>query len=318
MLQYNRQVNLFTAMIYKGSALSSIWPHLTLNFIVSALATAAFMKGGIPLSESLSLTPFSLIGLALSIFLGFRNNACYDRFWEGRKLWGSLVNTSRTLTRQMLTLIGPGGGEVEITADDNEIKSFQHRMVYHVMAYVHALRHHLRDTEPYADLERFLPKEEVARLRIERNVPVAIIQTMADELAAGWRGGWIHSFHLPSLEAQLTSLTNIQGGCERIKATPIPMSYTLLTHRIVGVYTFTLPFALVSSTGWMTPFASLLVAYAFFGLDAIGGQIEAPFDTDPNDLPLSALSTTIEIGLRQRLGETDLPANPAPVDHILS
>lgn len=306
-----RQSSITSAFLIRGTALQSVWKALLLNIAVATAITLINGRSHILDQNPISLTPFNLVGLALSIFLGFRNNACYDRFWEGRKLWGALVNTSRSLTRQLLTLIGPHGGREEASATDEEILHFRRRMVHHLIGWVHALKRHLRLQDPLQDLGPFLTAEEIERLRPERNVPVAILQMMADELSDAWRAGWIHPQHLPLLEVQLTALTDIQGGCERIRSTPIPLSFTLLTHRIVGIYTFTLPLALVTSTGWVTPIASALVAYAFLGLDAVGSQIENPFDEDPNDLPLSALAVTVEQNLRQRLGEA-LPPDARP------
>jgi putative membrane protein len=123
--------------------------------------------------------------------------------------------------------------------------------------------------------------------------------------------------HLPTLEASLTGLTDLQGACERIKSTPIPFSYTTLIHRIVAVYCYGLPFGVVSDTGWFTPLVVLVVSYAFFGLDTVGDEIEQPFGTDANDLPLTAISRMIEVNLRQRIGDTDIPPLLRPVDELL-
>ncbi len=115
----------------------------------------------------------------------------------------------------------------------------------------------------------------------------------------------------------LTGLTDLQGACERIKSTPIPFSYTTLIHRIVAVYCCGLPFGVVSDTCWFTPIVVLVVSYAFFGLDTVGDEIEQPFGTDANDLPLSAISRMIEVNLRQRIGDTDIPPLLRPVDELL-
>jgi ion channel-forming bestrophin family protein len=124
--------------------------------------------------------------------------------------------------------------------------------------------------------------------------------------------------HAPVLEASLTQLTDIQGGCERIKSTPIPFSYTALIHRIVALYCFGLPFGLTDTIKALTPIVVAIISYAFFGLDAVGDELEEPFGTDMNDLPLTALSTAIEINIRRRIGDTDLPAQPVPVNNVLT
>ena len=250
---------------------------------------------------SLSIMPFQLIGLAMAICLGFRNNTSYDRFWEGRKLWGALVNTTRSLTRQTLTLMNAPAEEADALAEE------QRAQVYRLIGYVHSFRHRLREEDTLEELERYLPAAEREALVEERNRPVAILQTLGDRYAEAWRRGWIDTFHLPIFERSLEELTNIQGGCERILATPIPFAYNVLMHRIVAVYCFALPFGILKSLGDLMPLVVFMISYSFLGLDAIGDEIEEPFGTDPNDLPLTALSRMIEVNLRQRLGEEDLP-----------
>lgn len=293
-------------LTYRGSVLSAIWRRLLFVMLVAVVVEEVHRHGLIPERLSLTALPFTLVGLALSIFLGFRNNTSYDRFWEGRKLWGRLVNTSRSITRQILTLV---------RSDD---KDLNRRLVYVVMAYVHALRLHLREEKDLGELSTFIDAERVKALERESNPPIALLQDLGDAFAAEWRSGHVDTFHLPVLEASLTELANIQGGCERIRATPIPFAYTVLMHRIVGLYCVGLPFGIVETIGIATPFVVLMIAYAFLALDAIGDEIENPFGYDANDLPLSQLSRMIEINLRERLGETELPAPVVPVDDVLS
>jgi putative membrane protein len=294
---------------YRGTALPRMFGRLVLTTLLAAAVTVTDLKFGF-FHPDLTTIPFTLIGLSLGIFLGFRNNTSYDRFWEGRKLWGALVNTTRTLTRQILTFVGqqPGtgsGGDAE--ADMEAIETFRREMVHRLIAYVHCFRMHLRDQDKLDELGPMLTATEIETLRGEINRPVAILQSMGYRFRDAWQRGWIHPMHLPMLEQSLTALTDIQGGCERIKNTPIPLSYTSLIHQIVAIYCFALPFGIVKSVGYLTPIVVGIVAYAFFGLDAIGDEIENPFGTDANDLPLSGLSRMIEVNLRQRLGETELP-----------
>jgi len=285
----------------RGSALSEIWPLLVAAGLVSELLTYFY---GHWEGSWLDITPlpFTLVGLALSIFLGFRNNACYDRWWEARKLWGRLINTSRSSARQAMTLVRGDGSEEVVE-----------RWVRMQMAYAHALRFHLRvQPDKYGELEAFLPADEVAALRAERNPPIGMLHRMGELARQAMDDGLVDRFHLPVLEATLTELTNIQGACERIKKTPVPLSYTELTHRIVASYVILLPFGIVKSVGEMTPLVVVFVAFCFLGLDAVGTQIEDPFEEDPNDLPLHQISRMIENDLRQRLGETDLPPDITP------
>ena len=293
-----------------GAALPRIWGRTVAVSVLSVVVTLLYAD--VPaLHYSLTTTPFVMLGLPLSIFLGFRNTASYDRFWEARKQWGALVNTSRSLTRQILTFVEPQGEGTE-----QELTAYRTSLVHLLIGYVHGLRHHLRGSDPWSTLERILGAEEVMRLQSEANVPIAILQRIGDRLLEGRRKQWIHPFHAPVLEASLTSLTDIQGACERIKSTPIPYSYTVLMHRIVGVYCTLLPFGLDDTIGWGTPAVVLFISYALFGLDAIGDEIEQPFGLDRNDLPLSTISRMIEANLRVRVGEPP-PALFEPRDGVL-
>jgi len=190
-------------------------------------------------------------------------------------------------------------------------------MVYRVIGFVHALRHHLRDSDPFQELASFLPPEELVSLRAARNVPLAILQTLGERSVWARRQGWVNDLLVPVMESSLTELTNLQSACERIKNTPIPFTYTVLSHRIVAFFCFFLPFGIVDTVGVFTPVVVFLVSHAFFGLDAIGEEVEDPFGLEPHNLPLTALSRTIEVNLRQLLGEDEVPPFLRPVDGVL-
>lgn len=291
----------------QGSALADIWPWLVATAVVASILTALYGLYDFSWFEP-TTTPFTLVGLALSIFLGFRNNACYERWWEGRKLWGQLVNSSRSYARQILTLID---------AREPEATEMQRRAVHRMAAYAHALRMHLRDQPRWEELAPLLPEGGVEALRPERNKPIALLHQMAVEHRQAMDRGWLDRFHLPILEETLTALANLQGGCERIKNAPVPLSYTELTHRVVALYVLFLPFGVVHQVGFLTPVVVVFVAFCFLGLDAVGTQIENPFEEDPNDLPLLQLSRLIENDLRQRLGESVLPPDIEPDGALL-
>lgn len=299
-------------LMIRGSTLPHTWKRILFTMGLSAIVTLLWHNEVVHLDQySLSTTPFAIMGVAMSIFLGFRNNTSYDRFWEGRKLWGRIVNVSRTFTRQVMTLI---------RADDpDRVKPLHAQLVRRQMAYVHALRLHLRDQEwaDWQELGQFIDADELAALKAESNRPSALAHRTGEILADAYQRGWIHAQHVPVLEGSLTEMVGVQGGCERIKATPVPFAYQVLTHRIVAIYCLTLPFGLIDVVGTMTPFVVGLVAFAFYGLDAIGDEIEEPFGYDPNDLPLHYLSRMIEVNLRQRLGETELPPMHQPHDGML-
>lgn len=279
-----------------GFALPHIWMRTLTVTAISLFVTVLYEE--VPqLHYSLTTAPFTIVGLPLGIFLGFRNNTAYDRFWEGRKLWGALVNTARSFTRQIITLVEPPDGPNE------ESRAFEQRVVRMVVAYVHALKLHLRDLPARETLEKLLPAEEVEGVIEDENVPLALLHRIGTLFSEARRKKWIDPFHVPVLDASLTSLTDIQGACERIKSTPIPYSYTVLIHRIVAGYCVLLPFGLMESIKWATPVVVLVISYCFFGLDSIGDEIEQPFGFDTNDLPLDSISNTIERNLRKRIGD---------------
>jgi ion channel-forming bestrophin family protein len=293
--------------LLRRSAGMRIWPRLLAVFGFAAAVTLAhhWLDG---FSAALTPLPFSMLGVALGIFLGFRNSASYDRFWEGRKLWGELVNLSRSWARQVLTLI---------ERDAERPTPRQRELVLGVVVFAHVLRQHLRDQRDVAELGELPARAGCAATVVARHRPNATAQWLGERLADAARAGVVDPFHVPTLDHTLSGFTNVLGACERIKNTPIPGSYSVLIHRIVALYVFGLPFGMVASTGIFTPLVVLFVAYAFLGLDAIGGEIENPFGLDPNDLPLAALSRTIEIDLRELLGETELPPPAAAVGGIL-
>ncbi len=297
----------------RGTAVTRVWPRLLVVTALAVVETLLHLHGYWSL-QGLTVVPFSLVAVALGIFLGFRNNTSYDRFWEGRKLWGQLVNTTRSFARQLQVLVGPHTPEHGVTP---EAAAIHRELVYRVVAYVHALRMHLRDEDDLDALAGLLPDDERQALRTQHNRPLAVLHALGGRVRDLWCQGHLHPLHVPMLEGSLAALTDIQGGCERIKSTPIPSSYTVLIHRIVAMYVFALPFGLVDTIGAFTPVVVAIIGYAFFGLDAVGEEIEDPFGTDLNDLPLATLSRMIEINLRQLLGETALPEPLVPEGDVL-
>jgi putative membrane protein len=294
--------------VWRGTDLQRIWPRLLLTTAVTGVATFFHLHGDINLSV-LTPLPFTLISVAIGIFLGFRNGASYDRFWEGRKLWGELVNTSRTWARQVAVLVD--NHEVEPTER-------QHEMVRGVIAFVHLLRAHLRDEPTCLEARDILSPPDGEALVAAPHRPLAALHWLGERLRRAIKDRAVDPLHVPLLEGTLMSLTNVMGACERIKNTPLPASYSVLIHRIVAVYVFTLPLGIIETTGAYTPAVVLLIAYAFLGLDAIGEELENPFGLDPNDLPLSSISRNIEIDLRRALGEIDVPPRIVPVSGVLS
>ena len=256
--------------------------------------------------------PLSLFGSAIGIIVAFRNQSSYARWWEARTLWGALVNNSRSWARQVTTVMMPSS-DLEAA----ELNVMQRRLVYHQIAYVKALRQHLRGLEPWAELTSLLSDQELSELRDEKNIPLAIQQQMGALLRQCQVREWIDPMHWRALDANLDDLVDAQGGVERIKNTPMPKQYDYFPQLFVHIYCMMLPLALVTGMGWYTPLGSTLVGFIFLALDKIGRDLEDPFENTIYDVPLTAITTTIEVNLRQLLGETALPKAETPVHGVL-
>lgn len=313
MIVRDRPSGLKLFLLLRGSVLPRILPSLFINTVIATLVT--INHGDLfALKITLTAIPFSLIGLPIAIFLGFRNNAAYDRFCEGRKLWGELIHQSRSLSRQCQSLIT----DTQPVHARRGLTDVRVRMVYRAIAFAHALRHRLRDAGSPAELKPLLLEAEWQQLDQACNKPDFLMLRMGADLGLCLKEARIDSCLAAALDATLCAMTAAASGCERIKNTPIPFSYTLLLHRTAYLYCFLLPFGLVDSIGFMTPFVVAIVAYTFFGLDALGDEIEEPFGLDANDLPLDALCRTIEINLRQSLGDEQVPAPLTPRNYCLT
>lgn len=285
--------------IWNGSVIRTILPQLLIILGVSIFIT---LTHGRILGYHIALTvaPFTLLGVSLAIFLGFRNSASYDRFWEGRKLWGQLLNVERALVRQAQSLAGYEEQDPQMV-----------RWVRLLVAFTHALRHQLRKTDLAGDLSRLLPAEECEDLAAKRYRPAAILVWMGQWLREGREEGHYGEMTAVAIDQNLNALADVLGGCERLAHTPIPYAYSVMNHRVVYVYCFLLPFALVGSIGDLTPLVSVLVAYAFIAIEALAQEIEEPFGTMPNDLALDNMSANIEDSLMEMVGER-LSAKPNP------
>ena len=287
--------------VLRGSVLPLIAPRLLGTSLFAALVT--WLHSRYAWLGGLNFISFSLIGLSLAIFLGFRNSTAYERYWEARTLWGSLLNASRTLTRQALTI--------------SRAPEAAHSLALRLSAFVHVLRHQLRGTSASADLALFLPPAECQRIEQAR-FPASVALLLADEwLRERLQAGDVSEPVIPAFEQELAQLGSALGGCERIAANPVPFTYAVIIHRCVYLYCFLLPFGLVDSIGVMTPLVVCFVAYTFFSLEALSAEIEDPFGTEPNDLALEAMSHMIESSLLELVGEAPRTAKPEVKDYVL-
>ncbi|WP_077962080.1 bestrophin family protein [Ensifer adhaerens] len=307
MIVRDRPTLLKLFFILRGSVIQRIFPQVLFVFALSAFVVWAHRvdPGLVP---SVNSGPFALLGIALSVFLGFRNNACYDRWWEARKDWGQLIFTARDLARQTLVLTETG------TASAVEARQ---RLLNIAIAFAHALVCYLRPGSDGSRPLARLPADLVPDYQTSRNGPDFLLREMGRALASLRASGAISDVQWVLFDGTVGKMSAVLAACERIRNTPVPFGYTLLLHRTAYLFCFLLPFGFADALGWATPFVTALVAYTFFGLDALGDELEEPFGVLPNDLPIVALAETIEINLREALGETNLPPLPQPKNYIL-
>ena len=254
----------------------------------------------------------SVLGAALGILLGFRTNSAYARWWEARQLWGALVNSSRSLARQAIAFTRDLPPEQQAVGDQ-----FARQLVYTQIAFVHSLRCALRKQAPWEEIAPFLDPSFLTELRGEQNVPAAILQHMGEEAGHAANSGLLSEWRLIRLDSTFTDLANVQGACERIKNTPLPRQYDHYPEIFVQAYCLLLPFILVDEAKLFTPVITLAISFVFLILNRIGKNLEDPFENTVYDTPMTALSRTIEINLRQALHETKLPPPLQPENGVL-
>ena len=296
------------------------WIGVLFFSILSCTVCILYFQLGIK-EVAIPFLPISTLGTAVAILLGFRNNSAYDRFWEARKIWGGVVNYSRTFARQITTLFTLNNTQGLISP--GELKALHKEMIYRHLAWINALRLHLRQQDLinpvcWVELKEFIEdQEEFIKINSSVNKPTQIIQKQGERLKYAFNQGMIDDFRHMQIDNTLTEFYNLQGKCERIKNTPLPRQYAFFTKLFTWIFIFLLPFGFVQELGWMTIPLTILISWIFDTLERVGHYTEDPFDNVMNDVPMTALCRTIEIDLREQLGENDLPAKIQPVNGVL-
>jgi putative membrane protein len=234
----------------------------------------------------------SLVGVALGLLLVLRTNASYDRFWEGRKLWGSIVNETRNLARASRVLL-------------REDRDLMRQVVRWTAAFPYAAMLSLRGRDGFGPVALRLPLEEAEYAIDSPHTPLEVAAKITARLASARDRGLISDYVFVYLDNNVQLLIDYIGGCERIRKTPIPFAYMVHLRRALILYTFTLPFALAGEFGWATVLVTALVAYVFYGIEEIGVEIEDPFGEDANDLPLEDICATIEGNILPLIGDVE-------------
>jgi ion channel-forming bestrophin family protein len=223
----------------------------------------------------------SILGFAISMLLVFRTNTAYDRWWEGRKLWGQLVNTSRNLALKI---------DAHIGHDDESTRSIFARSI---ALFAHELRLHLLMEKTRLALDG-KPHPEIPDFDRSKHVPAQVVRVMQQRIARLQRDGAISGEQLFVIDKELVQFMEICGACERIKNTPIPYSYSSFIKKFIVVYVLTLPFGFVFSLGYIAIPVTMFIFYVMASLELIAEEIEDPFGTDANDLPMERLASMIK------------------------
>jgi putative membrane protein len=233
----------------------------------------------------------TLMGLAIGLLLVFRTNSSYDRFWEGRRMWGNIINESRNLGRTAAVYL-------------NLAPDLQREVVEGTVAFAYAAKRRLRNELGLGEADRFFRPDELQRLYSEVHLPTAVARRISHLLRTARDRGVISDYVLAMIDQNCQLLVDYIGACERIQTTPLPFAYMVHLRRALILYCYSLPFALVNDFGWVAVPLTFLVAYIFFGIEEIGVEIEGPFGTDENDLPLERFCERIELDV---LGQVAKP-----------
>jgi ion channel-forming bestrophin family protein len=289
------------------------WRRVLILTAISSSACISYLHFG-NTQIAIDSLPASIVGVAISILIGFRVNSAYERWWEARRIWGTVVNDSRSIARQALTFFSLHRSELK---EPGELVAEKRKFVYRQIAFAYALKNHLRKQAVVSELTGFLKQDELEYVSRHKNVPNALIYLHAVQLEERLSSGFIEDFRHMQMDTKLSALTDSLGACERIKNTVFPRQYSVYTTLFIVVYTYLLPFILVSICGWFTIPLSVIIGFIFFALDTIAKGIENPFENTFNDTPMSSLCRTIEINLKEMLGEKTVPEPVEPIHGFL-
>lgn len=265
-----------------------IWVTAYSVFIAIMYNTFHFTRISIPIAVP------TILGTVISLLLAFKSNQAYDRWWEARTIWGAIVNDSRSLTRQLLTYVDTKMGTVEERA-------FCERMANRQIAWSYSLSRHLRKQDPLQGLEKFISSEDLNHIRNYSNVPLGLLELQGHDLRSAYKLGWINEFQQVEMDNTLTRFSNEMGGCERIKNTIFPATYSTYIHFSLILFIMLLPFGLIEFFGIVEVPLVIAIASSFFLIEKMSIHLQDPFENTPTDTPTTAISQTIERDIKQML-----------------
>jgi putative membrane protein len=237
--------------------------------------------------------PISILGGALAIFLGFRNNSAYDRWWEARKIWGGIVNVSRSFSFELIALIHKN-------ADSRKI-------IYRHLAWVNSVKLQLRKQPDTSEVEQYLTALEYSQTKEWTNPAAQLLRIQAEEIGKMKKESRISDIEQKQVMESLKTMMDLQGMAERIKGTVFPYYYVYFTQVFLWVFIILLPCIMVEGMGWSSIPMAMAISFVFFILDKSGHITEDPFENRAADTPMSAICRIIEIDVKEMLGESNIP-----------
>lgn len=287
MIKYNPK-NWFTSILAfrRSDTFLIIWKEMIYIFLFTLALTFFELRMEVNVDRwGKLLAVYSLIGFVLSLLLVFRTNTAYDRWWEGRKKWGEMVNNTRNLATKIAVMI-----------DDKSSRDYFARMIGN---YAFAVKEHLREDVKFEELD--LTAEELAILENASHIPNIIDKWLYAKLHALKKEGKLSEEEFIVIDVNLKSLADILGACERIRNTPIPYSYSIFLKKFIFIYVTTIPLALVGDFGYYSSLIAVFIFYVLVSLEILAEEIEDPFGLDDNDLPTDDLSAKIKMNAEEIL-----------------
>jgi len=266
--------------------------------------------------------PFSIaaiLGSALAIFIAFRNQSSYARWWEARTIWGGIINNSRIFARQIIANVDNAVTIGKATKADAD--AYKKEMINRQIAFAHSLRLHLRRQNSFQEFQHLLSENEFNEIKQKQNRPNILLHTQGLRIKEAMQKEMLGAFDNISMEPNLATFSNWQGACERIKNTPLPMNYQYFTKLFLYVFIFVLPICLIGdftkmNIDFMIIPVSFIICFVFAVMNRVGEINENPFENQIQDIPMTALCNTIERDLKEMLGDT-LPEKLEPQNGFL-
>lgn len=241
----------------------------------------------------------TVLGTAIAFFVGFNNNQAYDRWWEARKIWGSLVNDSRSWARSLVINVSAAGNNIDVAA-------VQKKMIYRHIAFLYLLKSNMRSIEDSV-YKKYLSEEEQDEINKHSNKHNAVLMLQARQLKQIYSEGMVDGFRFLQLDALLVRFTDSMGMSERIKNTVFPTTYSYLTKMFIWLFVIAVELVTSQSMGVWSIFMSWLIGFVFVSTQTNGMSLVNPFENNSAGIPLNQITRTIEINLLQMLDEKDIP-----------